>query len=89
VISADAHPSKVVGEVIDAVGHGTRQVGIDDVVDVDLVRRALLPPLATIIAIVPNEFFLLRVNGNDRFPCLQKGCGLGVDVPKLCITIDV
>jgi hypothetical protein len=89
VISADAHPSNVVGEVIDAVGHGTREVGIDEVVDVDLLWCALLPPLATIIGIVSNELFLLGVNGNKRFPCLQKGCGLGVDVPRLCITIDV
>jgi len=43
VISANARPSNVVGEVIDAVGDGTREVGIDEVVDVDLLWCALLP----------------------------------------------
>src|SRR5262245_59071536 len=67
VVGADAHPSDIVGQVIDALGYGARELGVDKVVDVDLVRRALRSPLPAVIAIVPNEFFFLRVNRYDRF----------------------
>src|SRR6516164_1739840 len=39
VIGADAHPPDVVGEIIDAVGHRPRLVGISEVVHVDGLGR--------------------------------------------------
>src|SRR6476620_6875104 len=38
VIGTDADPSDIVGDVIDAVGNGTAQLGIDEIMNVDQFR---------------------------------------------------
>ncbi len=40
VIGADADPSDIVGDVVDAVRHSTAQLGVDEIVDVDEFGRA-------------------------------------------------
>jgi hypothetical protein len=89
VIRADGDPSDIVGDVVDAVGHGARQLWVDEVVNVDKLRRVLGVPLLAIVLIVANEFLLLGVNGYDRLTRAQERRGLRVDVAKLRITIDV
>ena len=44
VIGTDADPAEIVGDVVDAIGHGTGELGVDEVVDIDRFGLALWPP---------------------------------------------
>jgi hypothetical protein len=71
VIGADADPSSVVGDVVDAVRHGALQFGIDEVVNIDQFRRALTAPFP---AVVPGREFMMpgvcRLMGRSSSPTL-------------------
>jgi len=62
VIGADADPSDIVGDVEDAVGHGTGELGIDEVVDVDQLGLARRPPFPTVVLEIAYQFLLFRVD---------------------------
>ena len=89
VIGADAHPAQVVGDVVDAIGHRTGKLGIDEVVDINQLRLASGAPVPTVVLEIAHQFLLFRVNGNDRLPSPQERFGLLIDIAELAISIDV
>jgi len=89
VIGADADPSYIVVDVVDAIGHGAAQLGIDEVMDVDGFRSAFRTPLPAVVLEIAHEFLLLGVNRNDWLVRGQERLGLRVDVLELRIAIDV
>src|ERR1700750_542158 len=62
VIGADADPSSVVGDVVDAVRHGALQFGIDEVVNIDQFRRALTAPFPAVVPEIAHQFLLFCIN---------------------------
>src|SRR5450631_1759548 len=89
VIRADADPPDIVGDVVDAIRYRTTQLGVDEIVDVDLLRRAVAPPFAAVVLEIAYQFLLFCINRNDWLVCRQKRLGLGIDVIKLRVAIDV
>src|ERR1700692_2525620 len=58
VIGADADPSDIVVDVIDAVRYGTAQLGIDKIVNVDEFGRALGAPFPAVVLEIAHQFLL-------------------------------
>src|SRR5664279_2877840 len=89
VVDPDADPSFVVGDVVNAVGRGATEPGVDEVVDADRFGRSGWPVFPSAILEVADEFFLLGID-RDRWLASRDGGldGLG-DVPKLGIPIEV
>ncbi len=56
VVGADRHPAGVAAHVVDAVGVGLAQLGVDEVVDFDLLRIPGRAPLGPAVLVLPNEF---------------------------------
>src|SRR2546425_122697 len=88
-IRANADPSDIVADVIDAVWNSATQLGIDKIMNIDQFWRGFWPPLPAIVLEIAHQFLLFRVNRNDRFIRNQERLGLRIDVLKLGVTIDV
>ena len=89
MIGADTDPSDIVGDVIDAVRHGTAQLGIDEVMNVDQFGLAFGTPFPAVVLEIAHQFLLFRVDRDDRLVRRQERLGLRVDVLKLRVAIDV
>ena len=89
MIGADADPSDIVGDVVDAVGHGAAQLGIDEIVNVDQLWRSFWTPFPAVVLEIAHQFLLFRIDRYDRFVRSQERLGLRVDVLKLGVAIDV
>src|SRR5262249_33197030 len=89
VIGADAHPTNVVGDVIDAVRHSSLQLGINEVVNVNELRVAFGTQFPAVVLKSAYELLLFRVNAYNRLIRLQESYCLRVDVLKLRVAIDV
>jgi len=89
VIGADADPTDIVGDVVDPVRHGAAQPGIDEVVNLDRFGPAGGTPGPAIVLEIAHQFLLLRIDRDDRLARCQERLGLGVDIAKLRVAIDV
>ena len=88
-ILVDAHrdESPVLRDVVDTVGDGLAELLVDEVMDFHLARGALRRPLFSPILVVPDEFFLLRIDRNHRSSAvLERARGL-MDVEELRVAI--
>ena len=89
VIGADADPSDIVGNVVDAVRYGAGELGVDEVVDVDLFGLALGVRFPAVVLEIAHQFLLFGIGRDDRLLRRQERLGLLVDVVKLRVAIDV
>ncbi len=62
VVRADADPSKIVGDIVDAVRHGAGELGIDEVVNVDRLGLALGAPFPAIVLEIAHQLLLFRIH---------------------------
>ena len=62
MIGTDADPSDIVGDVIDAVGNGTAQLGIDEIMNVDQFRAVFGTPVPSVVLEIAHQFLLFRVD---------------------------
>ena len=72
VIGADADPSDIIGDVVDAVRYGALQLRIHEVVNVDEFGPSLTTPFPAIVLEISHQFLLFRVNRDERFVRRQK-----------------
>jgi len=56
VIRADADPSDIVVDVVDAVRHGAFQLGIDKIMNVDRFRGTFATPFPAIVLEIAHQF---------------------------------
>ena len=85
VIRSDADPADVVVDVIHAVWHRALQLGINEVMHIDLFGSAFGPPFAARILEIAYQFLLFRIDRDDRLAVRQKTASLLVDVFELTI----
>ena len=88
-VFVDAHrdESRVLREVVDTVGDGLAELLVEEVMALHLAGRALGRPLLPPILVVPDEFFLFGIDGDDRIaPSLDRTGGF-MDVQELRVTI--
>ena len=86
---ADADPSLVVGDVVNAVGCGAAELWVDEIVDTDRLGRARRPVFPSAILEIADEFFLLGIDGDRRLAGRDGGLDRLGDVEKLRIAINV
>src|SRR5262245_65491344 len=82
-------PSTIGRKVIDPVGNGLAQVCVNEVLLAHLFWLPLGLVFAPAIGEVPDQFLLLRIDGDDRLPPTLKRLDLLIDVLKLRIAIGV
>jgi hypothetical protein len=66
VIDPDAHPSGVLGDIVDAVGHGPAEFLDDEIMHPYLFGRTFGPPLAPAVLEIADQFLLLGVERDRR-----------------------
>ena len=54
-ICANAHPAQIVVDVVDAIGNGAGELGIDEVVHINDLRQTLTTPYTAGIGVVPSS----------------------------------
>src|SRR6516165_4086127 len=89
MIAPHIDPSLVAGQIVDPGGDGLGFVRMNKVINVDLLRFPLLPPLAAFIEITANEFFLLGVHRDHGIAPPQEAPNLTVEVLKLPVAIGM
>src|SRR5580704_300537 len=89
MIGADADPSDIVGDVVNAVRNSAAQLGIDKIMNLDQLGRAFWAPLAAIVLEIAHQFLLFRINRNDRLIGSQERLGLPIDVLKLGVAVEM
>jgi hypothetical protein len=89
VVDADANPSFVVADVVNAVGRGAAELGVDEIVDANRLRRSGRPVFPSAILEVADEFLLLRIDGYCWLPSRDRSLNRLGDMPELRIAIDV
>ena len=86
---ADRHPSFVVGEVVDPVGHGPAELFVDEVMGLGPRRLAGRVVLAPAVGELAHQLLLLGVDADHRIAAGQKRRHLVVQVDELGVTVRV
>jgi hypothetical protein len=89
VIDTDAHPSGVVGNIVDPIGHGAAKFLDGKIMHPHVFGGALRAPLAPAILEIADQLFLLGIDRNRRLACRKRFLHMVVDVMKLRVAIRV
>src|SRR4051812_21126768 len=68
VVDADADPTGIGGEIVDAIGHRPTEFLDQEVMHADLLGIATRPPLPAGVLEVSDQFLLLGVHRDHRLP---------------------
>jgi len=71
------------------VGRDLAEPLVLEVVHFHAPGSALWPPVAADVAVVADELFLLRINGDHGLACCLRHKYFSIDVFELCIAIRV
>ena len=89
VVGAHADPTGVGGQVVDAVGVGLAQGGVDEVVDLDRFGLSRGAPFRAGVLVLADQFLLLGVHADHRVARGQVLAGLLVEVGELGVPVGV
>ena len=89
MIHADADPTGVVGQIVDAIGDRPAQFLDQEVVHPNVLRLTCRTPFPTGVLEVSDEFLLLRIDRDHRFARGQRRSHGVVDVNELRIAIGM
>ncbi len=89
VRDADRHARLIQADVVHAIRDRLAQLGIGEVMSIDLLRLALLPISLAWILVIPKDFLLLRVDRDGWLTRSQLSFDPPGDVPKLRIAIGM
>ena len=89
MVAADADPRFVARHVVDAVRDRLARRLAREVVHLHVLRRLRRLPLPAGVLEFPDQFLLLRVDGDHRLALLQEGRGRRVDVLELGVAIGM
>src|SRR6266850_1876046 len=89
VIRSHADPASIVVDVINAVRHRAFQLGINEVMYIDLFGCAFGSPFAARILEIADQLLLFRIDRDDRLAVRQKTASLFVDVFELTIPVHM
>jgi len=88
MICADTHPTFVGSDIVNSIWVSTTSF-FNKIIDFYFGWISFRAPRLTIVLKATNQFFLLGVNRNDRFPFSQSICNLFIYVDKLSIPVRV
>ena len=83
MVGSHIHKPAVASQIVDAVGIRARHRRTGKIMALDVLRRLLRKPLAALVLEIPDQFLLLRVDGNDRLGPAQGRRDLFIDVSEL------
>ena len=89
MVDADAHPSRVVRQIVNTVRKSLPKHLVGKIMHVDGFGLSLTLPLLAIILIFSNKFLLFRVNRHDRLTQFLKSLHTPVDIPELRVPVRV
>ena len=89
MIDADTDPPLIGRQIVDPIGRDLAQIWIDEVMHADRSGVAAGLPFAAFVGKISDEFFLFRVDGNDRLAGGLKHFHLVVDMVELGVAIRV
>jgi hypothetical protein len=89
VVHSHTDPAEIASEIVHAIGDRFALLGIQEVMDLHLLRLSLRPPRLARILEPPDELLLLGVHRNGRLATLQLALDPLVDVLELRIPIRV
>jgi hypothetical protein len=89
MVHADADPTEVGADVVDAIGDGLAQLLIDEVIHANLRRMPRGMPLTTGMLAVSEEFLLLGIDRDDRLAPALKILYPGVEMLEWRVAIRV
>src|ERR1700680_2538964 len=81
--------SSVTPQIVDSIGIGAGHLGTWKIMSLNLLRLPLWAPLAALVLVIADQFFLLRVHGNHRLVCAQSGFHSAADVTELRIAVGM
>jgi hypothetical protein len=89
VVDPDRDPADVGGQVVDAVRDGLAQLGVFEVVHVDLLGGPLGRPFLAAVLELADQLFLLGVHADHRLARGERGRGPLVEVAELAVPVGV
>src|SRR6516225_9824250 len=89
MIHPHAHPSRILGHVVNPIGSRPPQFRNDKIVHTHLLRVSLRPQLPPVVFEVAHQFLLLRIHGNDGLAIGLKFPDPIADMVKLRIPVGV
>ena len=87
MVGADVHPARVRGQVVDPVWDRLAQYLVGEVVIVDPDRISGGPPFPAAVAVLADQFLLLGVHADHRFPGIAVLPDLLVEVAELGVPV--
>src|SRR5271167_2011278 len=90
-IAGDADTDKpgVGRHVVDAIGRRLAQFLVDEVMHVDVARRAFRAPVRSAVLEVADQLFFLRIDGDDRLTVRLRRNDVRVDVLELRVAVGM
>src|SRR4030095_6638340 len=87
LINPDPDPTFVAGQIINPIWNPFAQLLVCEIMDADLERVPFGAPLLPWLLEIANQFFLFRIDRNDRLAAFLKSQDFLIDLLKLRITI--
>jgi len=89
VIDANIHPTRVVGNVVDAVRSNLAEFGYLEVMNAYRLRIAFGPKLTPAVLEIADQFLLFRINRDGGLPGSLELLDLLIDVLELGVTVGM
>src|ERR1700682_6479406 len=80
---ADVDPPAILCDIVDSVRRRTSKLLVHKIVDVDFLGLSDRLPLLSGVLVIPDQFFLLGIDGNRRFSGSYRLTDFCVDMLEL------
>ena len=89
VIDADAHVTRIRGNIVDPIRNSFAKLFIDEVMHIDFVGATLRSIVTARILLVADQLFLFGINRDHRLTSILEGHDLLVDMLELGIPVGM
>ncbi len=89
MIDADAHPTLIVEDIVNAVRNGLAEKRVFEVMHADLFGLPVRTPIPTAILEIPDQFLLFRIHRDRRLAAFQESRHLGIEVLELRVAVGM
>lgn len=89
MVRPDTHPTRISANVINSIWIRPPQLGVYEIMNLDLFRRPFGAPRSAIIFELSDQLFFFGVNRDDWLALGQSRLDMRIDVFKLCVPVRV
>src|SRR5947207_6719139 len=87
MIRSYADPALVLSGIENAIGYSLTELFVLEIMRAHRFRFSYRLPFLSAIFEIANQFFLLRIHGDDRLPALLEILTLAIEILKLRIAV--